>query len=61
VPAPSATATNSAAAITPGVDSPDEIDVEKAPATDAPMVEAEHILIDYLSLLPKRNLVTSRQ
>jgi hypothetical protein len=26
--------------------------------TDAPLVEAEHILVDYLSVLPKGNLVT---
>ena len=30
-----------------------------SPATDAPLSEAEHILLDYLSLLPKGNLVTT--
>ena len=30
-----------------------------APATDAPLTEAEHILVDYLSLLPKGSLVTA--
>jgi carboxyl-terminal processing protease len=31
---------------------------EKAPPTDAALDEAEHILVDYLYLLPKGNLVT---
>jgi carboxyl-terminal processing protease len=30
-----------------------------APATDPPLSEAEHILVDYLSLLPKGNLATA--
>jgi C-terminal peptidase prc len=30
-----------------------------APGTDAPLAEGEHILLDYLSLLPKGNLVTA--
>jgi carboxyl-terminal processing protease len=35
----------------------DPIDAPAA-ATDAPLAEAQHILVDYLSLLPKGNLVT---
>jgi carboxyl-terminal processing protease len=51
--------TNSAAAAAPGGGSADEADAEKPPTTDAPLLEAEHILLDYLSLLPKGNLVTA--
>ena len=43
----------------PGEDSLDDAEAEKPPVTDAPLVEAEHILIDYLSVLPKGNLVTA--
>jgi len=32
---------------------------EKAPAVDADLVESEHILVDYLSLFRKGNLVTT--
>ena len=32
----------------------------RAPAPDAPMLEAQQILRDYLSLLPKGNLLTAR-
>jgi carboxyl-terminal processing protease len=52
--------TNSAAAAR-GADKPDEAEAEKPPAPDAPMLEAEHILIDYLSVLPKGSLVTAGQ
>ena len=31
-----------------------ELDEEKPPAVDAPLLESEHILVDYLSLLPKK-------
>ena len=31
----------------------------EAAAPDAPLLEAEHILVDYLSVLPKGNLVTA--
>jgi hypothetical protein len=51
--------TTSAAAGTSAPDSPVEAEAESAPATDAPLVEAEQILIDYLSLLPKGSLVTA--
>ncbi|HEY5911598.1 MAG TPA: carboxy terminal-processing peptidase, partial [Verrucomicrobiae bacterium] len=34
-------------------------DEEKPPAVDAALLEAEHILLDYLGLLPKGNLVTA--
>jgi len=42
----------------PGEESLDDAEAEKPPVTDAPLVEAEHILVDYLSVLPKGNLVT---
>ena len=57
-----AAGTNSAAAATgaaPGEDSLDEATLGKPAAPDEPMVEAEHILVDYLSVLPKGNLVTA--
>jgi carboxyl-terminal processing protease len=57
VTSPSGAATNSAAA--PGGENADEMDAEKPPPTDTPLVEAEHILLDYLSLLPKGNLITA--
>ncbi len=56
--------TNSAAAATgaaPGEAALDEAEPEKPPAPDAALVEAEHILVDYLSVLPKGNLVTAGQ
>lgn len=47
-------ATNVAAA-----ENPDETaDEEKPPAFDEPLAETESILVDYLSVLPKGNLVT---
>jgi carboxyl-terminal processing protease len=58
----SGASTNSVAAATgaaPGGDGLDDADAEKPAATDAPLVEAEHILVDYLSVLPKGNLVTA--
>jgi carboxyl-terminal processing protease len=45
------------ASITPNLDG--EMDEDKPPAVDAVMIEAQHILVDYLSLLPKGNLVTA--
>ena len=54
--------TNSAFAATgaaPGGDSLDEAEAEKPAAQDAPLLEARHILVDYLSVLPKGNLVTA--
>jgi carboxyl-terminal processing protease len=45
--------------LAPGGDLLDDAEAEKPPAQDEPLVEAEHILIDYLSVLPKGNLVTS--
>ncbi len=51
--------TNSVAASVKAV-LPEEDDEDvKAPAVDAGLEETEHILLDYLSLLPKGNLVTS--
>jgi carboxyl-terminal processing protease len=36
-----------------------ESDEDKPPAVDADLIESEHILVDYLSLLPKGNLATA--
>jgi carboxyl-terminal processing protease len=38
-----------------------ELDEDKPPVVDAEMIESEHILVDYLSLLPKGNLATTGQ
>ena len=56
--------TNSASISTPAPSSPnfnsdDEFDDEKPPVVDVALVEAEHILVDYLSLLPKGGVVTA--
>jgi len=51
--------TTSAAADTAGADNPDEAEAEQAPAADPPLAEAEQILLDYLSLLPKGSLTTA--
>jgi carboxyl-terminal processing protease len=40
-------------------DSP--LDEDKVPAVDAHLIESEHILVDYLSILPKDKLATSGQ
>jgi len=53
-----ATASNTTKDAASAKDSDDAIDEEKAPAVDATLMEAEHILIDYLSVFPKANLVT---
>jgi len=37
----------------------DDPDDEKAPYVDAPLMETERILLDYLGLLPKGNLITA--
>jgi C-terminal peptidase prc len=42
-----------------GEDSLEDPEAEKPTVPDEPMVEAEHILIDYLSVMPKGNLVTA--
>ena len=49
--------TNSVAAAAPSGDALDEADAERPAAPDEPLLETEHILLDYLSLLPKGNLV----
>ncbi|HTL17051.1 MAG TPA: carboxy terminal-processing peptidase, partial [Patescibacteria group bacterium] len=36
-------------------------DEEKPPAVDVPLIESEHILVDYLSVLPKGNLAVTGQ
>ena len=56
---PSGVSTNSAAAAAPAGDNSDEADPEKPAPPDAPLLEAEHILVDYLSVLPKGDLVTT--
>ncbi len=43
----------------PGAEHLGDPDEEKPAAVDAPLIEAEHILADYLGLLPKGNLVTT--
>ena len=55
----SSAGTASAGASASAPANPDEAETEQAPATDAALVEAEQILIDYLSLLPKGSLVTA--
>jgi carboxyl-terminal processing protease len=51
--------TTSAAAGAAGADNPDEAEVEQPPAADPPLAEAEQILLDYLSLLPKGGVTTA--
>jgi carboxyl-terminal processing protease len=53
--------TNSAAVAAPAVDNPDQADADKPAPPDETLVETEHILVDYLSVLPKGNLLTSDQ
>lgn len=53
-------ATTTAAADLDPDDPDDEAAESRAPAPDAPMLEAQQILRDYLSLLPKGNLLTAR-
>jgi carboxyl-terminal processing protease len=48
-----------AASAAPVATSLDDVEGEKPSATDAPLAEAEHILVDYLSVLPKGDLVTA--
>ena len=38
-----------------------DLDEDKPPAVDAPLIESEHILVDYVSLLSKGNLATAGQ
>ena len=37
----------------------DDAEAEKPAAPDEPLMEAERILVDYLSVVPKGNLVTT--
>ncbi len=59
---PNGSAANVAAApagdTPPGLPSEDSED-EKPPVVDASLIEAEHILIDYVSVLPKDNVLTA--
>jgi len=51
-------ASSASASVRPNLD--DSTDEEKAPPVDAALVETEHILVDYLSVLPKqKELVTA--
>jgi carboxyl-terminal processing protease len=53
--------TNSAVAsagTAPAEDNLDDAEAEKAPVPDATLEETEHILVDYLSVLPKGDLVS---
>jgi len=60
--APVAAGTNSTAAVTKDPSSLDgDFEEEKPPAVDAALIESEHILVDYLSLLPKGNLASTTQ
>jgi carboxyl-terminal processing protease len=59
---PAGASTNSvasAAGTSAAADNLDELEEEKPPAPDATLAEAEHILVDYLSVFPKGNLVTA--
>jgi hypothetical protein len=49
----------SAPATAAGEDGLDDEETAAPAAPDEPLVETEHILIDYLSLVPKGNLVTT--
>jgi carboxyl-terminal processing protease len=44
---------------TPAPDSQDATEEEKAPVPDVSLVEAEHILVDYLSIFPKQDVVSA--
>jgi carboxyl-terminal processing protease len=57
-----ANGTNTLASASPtntAPDADDDAEEEKPPAVDAALVETEHILVDYLSLLDKGHLVTA--
>ena len=43
-----------------GETSTEESDEEKPPAVDVDLAEAEHILVDYLSVLSKDHVLTAR-
>ena len=49
------------AKVDPLTDEAEDADEEKPPATDVSLVETEHILLDYLSLLHKRPEITQSQ
>jgi len=55
--------TNAVAKLASGKDakasSSDDADEEKPPAVDASLTEAEHIMVDYLSLLAKADVLTA--
>lgn len=52
-------ASTNSTAVTAADDDLEDVTETPAPGTDAPLAEAQHILLDYLSLLPKGNLVTA--
>ena len=51
--------TTASAATAPGTDNLDDAEAPKPAVPDSPLQEAERILIDYFSVLPKGNLVTA--
>ncbi len=55
---PSAVATNSAA-VAVAAKTPDDLPDEEKPSVDETMTETEHILVDYVSLLPKPDVLTA--
>lgn len=51
-------ASAASAPVTPTSPDDELLDEEKPPVVDAPMIEAQHILVDYVSLLSKHNVVS---
>ena len=60
-----ALSTNPVAAVVKSAESvnklDDEDEEEKPPAVDAALEETERILLDYISLLPRKNLLSAKQ
>jgi carboxyl-terminal processing protease len=48
-----------ASAETPPVPGAEETEEDKSPVPDAALIEAEHILVDYIGILPKGDLLTA--
>jgi carboxyl-terminal processing protease len=55
----SVTKVDGAAITLPSSDSLDDADADPVPGPDLPLVEVEHILVDYLSVLPKQPVLTA--
>lgn len=58
-PATPSLSTNAAMAADDGVGDSGQAGEDKPPVVDAPLEESEHILLDYLALLPKGSLATT--